>query len=125
MTFNPARGVGRVLAAAVVHGMGDARRQQHDVARVHLQRGSGSVLHDCGTAQQHVIRDLAVLRHRVIEPPRRAEVAARIEVAGDAVREAGYTERQVIEVALTVASITFTNLVNRINDTTLDFPAVA
>ena len=55
----------------------------------------------------------------------RAEVAARIEVAGDAVREAGYTERQVIEVALTVASITFTNLVNRINDTTLDFPAVA
>lgn len=43
----------------------------------------------------------------------------------DAVRAAGYTERQVIEIALTIASITFTNLVNRINDTTLDFPAVA
>jgi uncharacterized peroxidase-related enzyme len=42
-----------------------------------------------------------------------------------AVREAGYTERQVIEVCLAVASITFTNLVNRVNDTTLDFPAVA
>ncbi|WP_322012348.1 carboxymuconolactone decarboxylase family protein [Paraburkholderia sp. J12] len=43
----------------------------------------------------------------------------------NAIREAGYTERQIIEIALTVATITFTNLVNRVNDTTLDFPAVA
>jgi uncharacterized peroxidase-related enzyme len=43
----------------------------------------------------------------------------------DAVRAAGYTERQVIEVCLAVTSITFTNLVNRVNDTTLDFPAAA
>jgi uncharacterized peroxidase-related enzyme len=43
----------------------------------------------------------------------------------DAVRAAGYTEQQVIETALAIATITFTNLVNRVNDTTLDFPAVA
>jgi len=43
----------------------------------------------------------------------------------DAVRAAGYSEQQVIEVTLAIASITFTNLVNRVNDTTLDFPAVA
>jgi uncharacterized peroxidase-related enzyme len=43
----------------------------------------------------------------------------------DAVRAAGYTEQQLIETALAIASITFTNLVNRINDTTVDFPAVA
>lgn len=43
----------------------------------------------------------------------------------DAIREAGYSERQLIEIALTVSAITFTNLVNRINDTTIDFPAVA
>ena len=43
----------------------------------------------------------------------------------DAVRTAGYTERQLIEINLAIASITFTNLVNRVNDTTLDFPAVA
>ena len=43
----------------------------------------------------------------------------------DAVRAAGYTERQLIEINLAIASITFTNLVNRVNDTTLDFPAVA
>ncbi|HTH60767.1 MAG TPA: carboxymuconolactone decarboxylase family protein [Paraburkholderia sp.] len=42
----------------------------------------------------------------------------------DAVREAGYSERQLIEIALTISSITFTNLVNRMNDTTIDFPAV-
>jgi len=42
----------------------------------------------------------------------------------DAVRAAGYTERQLIEINLAIASITFTNLVNRVNDTTLDFPTV-
>lgn len=47
------------------------------------------------------------------------------ETEVNAIREAGYTERQIIEIALAVASITFTNLVNRVNDTTLDFPAVA
>lgn len=47
------------------------------------------------------------------------------EAAVNAIREAGFTERQLIEIALAVSSITFTNLVNRINDTTVDFPAVA
>jgi alkylhydroperoxidase family enzyme len=41
----------------------------------------------------------------------------------NAIREAGYTERQIVEIALAVTSITFTNLVNRINDTEVDFPA--
>jgi uncharacterized peroxidase-related enzyme len=45
------------------------------------------------------------------------------EAEVSAIREAGYTERQIIEIALAIASITFTNLVNRVNDTTLDFPA--
>lgn len=43
----------------------------------------------------------------------------------DAFLAAGFTERQVIEVSLAIAAITFTNLVNRSNDTTLDFPAAA
>ena len=41
-----------------------------------------------------------------------------------AVLAAGYTERQLVEVALAITTITFTNLVNRINDTEVDFPAV-
>jgi uncharacterized peroxidase-related enzyme len=42
----------------------------------------------------------------------------------DAIRAAGYTERQIIEINLAITSVTFTNLVNRVNDTTVDFPAV-
>ncbi|NUY01444.1 carboxymuconolactone decarboxylase family protein [Paraburkholderia youngii] len=42
----------------------------------------------------------------------------------EAILEAGYSERQIIEVILVITSIAFTNLVNRVNDTTLDFPKV-
>ena len=41
-----------------------------------------------------------------------------------AVTAAGYTSAQVIEALLTVSMITFTNLVNRVNDTDIDFPRV-
>ena len=37
-------------------------------------------------------------------------------------REAGYSEKEVIETLLAIAAITFTNLVNRVNDTIVDFP---
>lgn len=42
----------------------------------------------------------------------------------EAVRGAGYTEQQVVEAILAISVITFTNLINRVNDTELDFPAV-
>lgn len=47
-------------------------------------------------------------------------------VAGDvvtAVKQAGVTDAQIVDTTMAVASIAFTNLFNRINDTTLDFPA--
>ncbi|KAF1055465.1 MAG: hypothetical protein GAK43_00259 [Stenotrophomonas maltophilia] len=44
--------------------------------------------------------------------------------AVEALQAAGFSDRQLIEIALVIASITFTNLVNRTNDTTVDFPAV-
>ncbi|AOB32262.1 alkylhydroperoxidase [Bordetella sp. H567] len=40
-----------------------------------------------------------------------------------AVKEAGVTDAQIVDVTMAVASIMFTNLFNRINDTVLDFPA--
>lgn len=40
-------------------------------------------------------------------------------------RAAGYSDAQLAEVALTIAVIVFTNIFNRINDTELDFPAIA
>jgi AhpD family alkylhydroperoxidase len=43
----------------------------------------------------------------------------------EAVRGAGYSDGQVVEAIQAVSAILFTNMVNRVNDTTLDFPAVA
>jgi uncharacterized peroxidase-related enzyme len=41
-----------------------------------------------------------------------------------AIRDAGYTDQQLVEISLAIATTTFTNIFNRINDTTIDFPAV-
>lgn len=37
---------------------------------------------------------------------------------------AGYTENNLIEICLVVSNTTFINLVNRVNNTTIDFPSV-
>lgn len=42
-----------------------------------------------------------------------------------AIKAAGYTDQQLVEISLAVALITFTNVFNRINDTEIDFPAIA
>ena len=41
-----------------------------------------------------------------------------------AIREAGYTDAQLVEISLAIAVTVFTNVFNRINDTAIDFPAV-
>lgn len=41
-----------------------------------------------------------------------------------ALRNAGYTDQQVIEILNAVSAILFTNMVNRVNDTVVDFPKV-
>lgn len=40
-----------------------------------------------------------------------------------AIRAAGYNDAQITDITLAMAAINLTNLFNRINDTTLDFPA--
>jgi uncharacterized peroxidase-related enzyme len=42
-----------------------------------------------------------------------------------AIRAAGYTEAQLVDIALAITTTVFTNVFNRINDTSLDFPRVA
>jgi uncharacterized peroxidase-related enzyme len=42
----------------------------------------------------------------------------------EAIRAAGYSDAQLAEISLAIALIVFTNVFNRINDTTVDFPAV-
>lgn len=41
-----------------------------------------------------------------------------------AIKQVGYTDAQLVDISLAIAGITFTNVFNRINDTTVDFPAV-
>jgi uncharacterized peroxidase-related enzyme len=41
-----------------------------------------------------------------------------------AIKHAGYTDAQLVDISLAIALIIFTNVFNRINDTTLDFPPV-
>lgn len=40
----------------------------------------------------------------------------------DDVRNAGYTDAQIVDAMLAITSVTFTNLFNRVNGTALDFP---
>ena len=42
-----------------------------------------------------------------------------------AIKAAGYSDAQLVDISLAIALITFTNVFNRINDTTLDFPVAA
>jgi uncharacterized peroxidase-related enzyme len=42
-----------------------------------------------------------------------------------AIRAAGYSDAQLVEISLAFATTVFTNVFNRINDTDIDFPAVA
>ncbi|WP_109127117.1 carboxymuconolactone decarboxylase family protein [Dyella sp. C11] len=41
-----------------------------------------------------------------------------------AIKSAGYTDAQLVDISLAIALIVFTNVFNRINDTSIDFPAV-
>jgi uncharacterized peroxidase-related enzyme len=42
-----------------------------------------------------------------------------------AIKAAGYSDAQLVEISLAFATIAFTNVFNRINDTDIDFPALA
>ncbi|SIO48771.1 uncharacterized peroxidase-related enzyme [Bradyrhizobium erythrophlei] len=42
-----------------------------------------------------------------------------------AIKAAGYSDAQLVEISLAFATTVFTNVFNRINDTKIDFPAVA
>ena len=42
-----------------------------------------------------------------------------------AIKAAGYSDAQLVEISLAFATTVFTNVFNRINDTEIDFPAIA
>jgi len=45
--------------------------------------------------------------------------------AVESVKQAGYNDRQIVEAILAVSAILLTNMLNRVNDTVLDFPKAA
>lgn len=45
--------------------------------------------------------------------------------AVESVRQAGYSDREIVEAVYAISAILFTNMLNRVNDTTLDFPKAA
>jgi len=47
------------------------------------------------------------------------------ETEFEAIRAAGYSDAQLVDISLAIALTVFTNVFNRINDTDIDFPAVA
>lgn len=69
-----------------------------------------------GNAREDALADFA--RHLVTS--RGTVEASRIE----AVKAAGITDAQIVDVTLAITAITLTNLFNRINDTVVDFPKV-
>ena len=45
--------------------------------------------------------------------------------AYSAIKAAGYTDAQLVEIALAIVIVSFTNLFNRVNDTDVGFPRAA
>lgn len=68
--------------------------------------------HEKRDALVHFVRNL-ILTHGTV---RDVEFAAIID--------AGYTQAESVDISLAVSAITFTKAINRINDTTLDFPKI-
>lgn len=47
------------------------------------------------------------------------------QAAVASLKDAGYSDRQIVEAILAVSAILFTNMFNRVNDTVIDFPKAA
>jgi uncharacterized peroxidase-related enzyme len=45
--------------------------------------------------------------------------------AVESVKQTGYSDRQIVEALYAISAIQFTNMLNRVNDTVLDFPKAA
>ena len=74
-----------------------------------------------GTASGDARLDaLATFAHSLVTTS--GDVPANVVLA---VKEAGYSDAQIVDTLLAIASITFTNLFNRVNVTEIDFPRAA
>ena len=139
--LNPA-GLKAVLAADAVLAAGSLSRQDIETVKLAVSQTAGC---DYCVAAHSLLGQKAGLKPEALRqirsggPTGEAQrdalvrfVRLLIEESGTipetefaAIRGAGYGDQQLADIALAIALITYTNVFNRINDTTVDFPAVS
>jgi uncharacterized peroxidase-related enzyme len=131
-----------VLAADTVVAAGTLTRRDQEVIKLVISAAGGCDY--CVAAHNHLAR-LAGVKAEVLKQIREGEptddakrnalvrfVRKLAQSSGTvsnedfaAIKAAGYSDAQLVEISLAFATTVFTNVFNRINDTEIDFPAVA
>ena len=138
--LNPAA-LQAMLQADAVLGAGTLSKQDREIIKLAVSSAAGC---DYCEAAHSLMGKLAGIKPEALQQIRNGETTGDAKrdallglvrklvkssgtVSDDdfaAIKAAGYTDAQLVEISLAIASITFTNVFNRINDTTLDFPPV-
>jgi uncharacterized peroxidase-related enzyme len=131
-----------VLAADGVLAAGTLTKRDQETIKLVVSGVAGC---DYCVAAHSLLGNLAGLKPEVLEQIRDGEptgdakrdalirfVRVLAETSGTvsddefaAIKAAGYTDAQLVDISLAFATIVFTNVFNRINDTDIDFPAAA
>lgn len=131
-----------VLAADTVLAAGTLARHDREIIKLVISAAAGCDY--CVAAHNHLAR-LAGVKPEVLKQIREGQPTGDAKrdalvgfvsklalssgtVSGEdfaAIKAAGYSEAQLVEISLAFATTVFTNVFNRINDTEIDFPAVA
>jgi len=131
-----------VLAADTVVAAGTLTKRDQEVIKLVISAAGGC---DYCVAAHNYLAKLAGVKPEVLKQIREGQLtgdAKRDALIGfvrklaqssgtvsdedfAAIKAAGYTDAQLVEISLAFATIVFTNVFNRINDTEIDFPAVA
>ncbi len=131
-----------ILAADAVLAAGSLSKRDQEVVKLVISAASGCDY--CVAAHTHLAK-LADVKSEVLKQiregqpsgdPRRDALAGFVRGLAQssgtvsdqdfaAIKAAGYSDAQLVEISLAFATTVFTNVFNRINDTEIDFPAVA
>jgi len=131
-----------VLAADTVVAAGTLTKRDQEVIKLVISAAGGCDY--CVAAHNHLAR-LAGMKPEVLKQIREDQPTGDVKrdalvgfvrklarssgtVSDDdfaAIKAAGYSDAQLVEISLAFATTVFTNVFNRINDTEIDFPAVA
>jgi uncharacterized peroxidase-related enzyme len=131
-----------ILAADAVLAAGSLSKRDQEVVKLVISAASGCDY--CVAAHTHLaklagVKPEALKQIREGQPsgdPRRDALAGFVRGLAQssgtvsdqdfaAIKAAGYSDAQLVEISLAFATTVFTNVFNRINDTEIDFPAVA